>query len=321
MGVEFRPGVRENVGLLVGMIGPSGGGKTFTAMRLAAGICADKPFAVIDTEARRALHYADRFRFDHAELRPPFRPDAYAQAIKAADAAGYGAIVVDSFSHEWSGEGGVLDWQESELERMAGQDWAKRERVKMASWIKPKMAHKAMVQGLLQARRHLLICMRAEEKVEIVKDAQGKNQIVPKGFQPICAKDFPFELTASFLLLPDKPGVPNPIKLQEQHRELFPAGVPITEASGQRLAAWAHGGAALTTQKTADDTTDWKPQIDQFLEMLSSQAKTREAVQAFCERNASLTERMPDAAKATLRARIKTYREGLAATEQGELVQ
>jgi hypothetical protein len=48
--------------------------------RLAAGIAGDKPFAVIDTENRRALHYADRFRFDHAELRPPFRPDAYADA-------------------------------------------------------------------------------------------------------------------------------------------------------------------------------------------------------------------------------------------------
>ena len=40
--------------------GGTGSGKTFSAMRLASGIAGGKPFAVIDTENRRALHYADR---------------------------------------------------------------------------------------------------------------------------------------------------------------------------------------------------------------------------------------------------------------------
>jgi dephospho-CoA kinase len=64
MSFSFRPGVRENVGLLIGLAGGTGSGKTYSAMELAAGISGDKPFAVIDSEARRALHYADRFRFD-----------------------------------------------------------------------------------------------------------------------------------------------------------------------------------------------------------------------------------------------------------------
>lgn len=249
---QFRPGVREKVGLIISAAGPSGSGKTYTAMRLATGIVGPgKKFAVIDTEARRALHYASMFAFDHLELKPPFRPSVYADAIRDADKAGYGAIVVDSGSHEWNGEGGVLDWQEAELQRMAGDDYAKRERVKMASWIKPKMAHKAMVQRLLQTRAHLIFCLRAEEKVDIVKDAQGKNQIVPRGYQPICAKDFPFEMTISFLLLPERPGVPVPIKLQEQHRVLFPDGKPITEETGRKLAEWANGGTI--PRQTAPD--------------------------------------------------------------------
>ena len=248
MSFVFKRATRENVGLLIGLIGASGSGKTYTAMRLASGICGDKPFCVIDTEAGRAKHYADQFNFDHGDLKPPFRPDAYAEAIMAADKAGYPVIVVDSCSHEWAGDGGILDWADSELDRMAGDDYGKRERVKMASWIKPKMAHKAMIQKLLQVRAHLILCFRAEEKIEMVKNAQGKMEIVPKksaigldGWMPVCEKNMPYELTASFLLMASQPGIPHPIKLQEQHRALFPLDKPITEKSGQMLAAWATG--------------------------------------------------------------------------------
>lgn len=237
----FRPAVREAVSLLIGLIGPSGGGKTYTAMRLAKGICGDKPFCVIDTEAGRAKHYADLFKFDHGDLKPPFRPEAYADAIKCADDAGYKVVIVDSVSHEWAGEGGILDWQEEELERMAGTDWAKREACKMASWIKPKMGHKQMIQRLLQMRANLILCFRAEEKIEMRKDIQGKMQIIPKGFQPICSKEMPYELTVSFLLTPDRPGFPQPIKLQEQHKVLFPLNRQINEESGIRISEWAIG--------------------------------------------------------------------------------
>jgi hypothetical protein len=254
MAFSFRPAARENVGLLIGLSGGTGSGKTYTAMRLAKGIAGDKPFAVIDTEAGRAKHYADRFRFDHGDLTPPFTPDRYAEAIAAADAAKYPVIVVDSTSHEWAGEGGILDWQEAELDRMAGNDWKKRESCKMAAWIKPKMSHKHMVQRLLQVRAHLILCFRAEPKVEIARDANGKMEIREKqsltglnGWIPITEKNLPYELTASFLLMPDKPGVPHPIKLPEQHRALFPLDKPITEESGARLAAWASGGAVAPT--------------------------------------------------------------------------
>ena len=124
--VTFRRAVREDVGLVVGLAGPSGSGKTFSAMRLAAGMAGSKPFAVIDTEAGRAKHYADRFAFDHADLHSPFRPGTYAAAIIEADKAGYPVIVVDSFSHEHAGDGGLLDWHEEELDRMAGQDYKRR---------------------------------------------------------------------------------------------------------------------------------------------------------------------------------------------------
>lgn len=245
MTFSFRPAKRENVSLLIGLAGGTGAGKTFSAMRLAKGLAGDRPFAVIDTEAGRAKHYADDFRFDHGDLTPPFRPDKYAEAIAAADTAGYPVILVDSFSHEHAGDGGLLDWHEEEYKRLGG-----REAVKMTAWIAPKMAHRKMVSQLLQVRAHLILCFRAETKVEIAKDEKGKTVVRPKqtltgldGWVPIAEKNLPFELTASFLLLADRPGVPHPIKLEQRHRAFFPSDEPISEESGRSLGVWAAGGS------------------------------------------------------------------------------
>lgn len=247
MTYTFKTAIRENVPLLIGLNGGSGSGKTFTGMRLASGMADGKQFAVIDTENRRALHYADQFKFDHLELNPPFRPETYTEAIKTADAAGYPVIMIDSMSHEWSGEGGILDWNEEELDRMAGDDYSKRERVKMASWIKPKMAHKKMMQTLLRVNAHIILCFRAEPKIEIVKE-DGKIVIKEKqslaglhGWIPITEKSLPFEMTTSLMFTSDKPGIPQPIKLQEQHKVFFPLDKEVTEESGKRLADWARG--------------------------------------------------------------------------------
>jgi hypothetical protein len=244
----FRPAVREEVGLLIGLIGPSGSGKTFSAMRIASGIVGKgNRFAVIDTENRRALHYADQFQFDHCELSPPFESQKYAAAIEAADNAGYGAIVVDSCSHEWASEGGVLDFQEHELDRMAGDDYKKREACKMAAWIKPKSNHKQMVQRLLRCKANLILCFRAEEKTKTEKGPDGKTHIIPMGFQPVCSKEMPYELTVSFLLSIEKPGIGQPIKLQEQHKVIFPTGKLLDESAGKAASEWAKGGAKAPT--------------------------------------------------------------------------
>jgi len=244
MSFQFREAKRENVNALLSLAGGTGSGKTMSALRLATGLSAGKKFAVIDTESRRALHYADQFDFDHTELNPPFRPERYAEAIKDADSGGYPVIVVDSASHEHAGEGGLLDWHQEEFVRMGSRD-----AVKMTAWIKPKMAHKRMVQSLLGVKAHVILCLRAEEKIEIVRGANGKTQVVPKqsptglnGWIPICEKTLPYEMTASFLLIADKPGLPHPIKLQEQHKAMFPLGKPIGEESGRLLAEWARGG-------------------------------------------------------------------------------
>lgn len=278
--ISFAPASRDNLYFVIAMSGPSGGGKTLSALKVARGLAGgdDSKIFVLDTESGRAKYYAppsgqrpnqQTFGFMHADLRPPFRPDAFVDAVKAAEKAGAAVIVIDSMSHEWVGEGGVLDWAEDELNRMAGNDYAKRERVKMASWIKPKMAHKAMVQAMLQVRAHIIFCLRAEEKIKMAKVPDGRggeksviiqaaDRPVLERWEPVCAKDFMFEVTTSMLLLPNSPGVPMPVKIQEQHRAAFPDGQPITEETGNILAAWASGGmtekeAPKPPQPSAED--------------------------------------------------------------------
>lgn len=252
--IVFARAVRENVPLLIGIAGPSGSGKTYSAMRLASGIANGRRFAVIDTEAGRAKHYAEQFTFDHADMHPPFRPSAYAEAIHEADKAGYPVIVVDSFSHEHAGEGGLLDWHEEELDRMTRGNTDRRDNCNMAAWINPKKDHKQMVSKLLQVRAHIILCFRAEQKIEMVKQ-DGKMVIQPKkiasGFSdwiPICEKNLLYELTASFLLTPDKPGFPKPIKLQEQMKPFVSLTAPLDEQAGKRMAEWAKGGAPTTAK-------------------------------------------------------------------------
>lgn len=253
MGFEFRPAIREQTSLLIALAGPSGSGKTFSALRLARGLVGPQgKIAVIDTEAGRALHYADRFQFHHGDLKPPFRPQAYLDAILAAEAAGFHAVVIDSMSHEYEGEGGILDWA-AELEASTKPP---------GNWNVPKTAHKKMMGRLLQMRCHLIFCLRADEKVKIEKqpDNQGrmKTVVVPIGWQPICEKRFMYEMTASFTLTADRPGMPQfnlPHKLQDQHRHAFPDNRHIGEESGQQLAVWAKGGAASAGAPEASPET------------------------------------------------------------------
>lgn len=246
MSFIFKPAVREQTSLIIVFSGPSGGGKTKSALRLATGLANGGKIAFIDTENGRGLHYADQFKYDYCELSEPFSPARYADAIKSADDAGYAVIVLDSFSHSWNGSGGCQDMHDAVLDRMAGSDWNKRERLNVTAWGEPKQEHKRMMQHLLQTRAHIILCLRAEEKIKMVKDEKGKIQIVPIGWQPICEKNVPFEATVSCLLLDEKPGVPVPIKLQDQHKHAFPEGRQINEETGKALAAWAAGGKPVS---------------------------------------------------------------------------
>lgn len=271
MSFEFRDAVRQDVPLLILLAGGTGSGKTESALRLATGLSGGEPFSVIDTENGRALHKADDYKFRHTALEEPFTPERYAEAIKAADGTGAKVIVVDSGSHEYDGIGGVLEIQMGEFERMG-----KREGARMASWIEPKRRHKLYVRELLRTRAHVILCHRAEDKIEVGKDEAGKTIFRPKesyigaeGWIPICEKRLPFEATISLLLTQDRPGVPKPIKLEGRLAGLVPLDAPLSEEVGVALAEWARGG---TTPKSAAAEDEWaaEPDVTALLELAAS---------------------------------------------------
>lgn len=249
---EAKPAVRESVPLLVGIMGASGSGKTFSALRLATGIqtVTGGDIYVIDSEARRALHYADQFTFKHVQLDPPFGSLDYLAAIQHCVKLGAKVIVIDSMTHEHTGPGGYLMTQESEVERMAGSDYAKRERVKMAGWIKPAALRQRMIAGILQLNVNLIFCFRAKEKTKPVKGG-GIQEL---GFMPIAGEELLFEQTVNCLLMPKSNGVPTwrsdqigeklMMKLPRQFERMFADSKALDEDTGRHLAEWAKGGTA-----------------------------------------------------------------------------
>lgn len=236
MSFDFRPARREQAGLFVALAGGTNSGKTFSGLRLARGIAGPGgKIAAVDTEAGRMSHYAKDFVFDVVNMQPPFRPERFAQAAIAAEEAGYSTLLIDSFSMEWVGPGGVLDWQAEEYQRMGARD-----AVKLASWIKPKMGHKAMIYSFLQRRIPIVFALRAEEKAEKAGDK------ILKRWEPICNKQFPFEITVSFMLSANAKGVIDldmPWKMEKDHQGIFHNGDLISEEHGAKLAAWAAGEA------------------------------------------------------------------------------
>lgn len=246
---EDKPATRERVPLLVGIMGPSGGGKTFSALRLASGIqrVAGGDIFVIDTESRRALHYADVFSFRHVVFSPPFSPLDYLEAIRHCVEKGAGTIIIDSMSHEHEGPGGVLEMHEAEVQRMSGGDFKKAERVKMLAWAKPKQQRRRLINTMLQFPVNFICCFRAKEKLKIIKGEEPKAL----GFMPIAGEEFVYEMTTNALLLPGAGGVPewNPgeigekqmVKLPRQFVELFGRPGPLSEDMGEVLAKWASG--------------------------------------------------------------------------------
>jgi hypothetical protein len=241
---------------MVGLAGPSGSGKTYSALRLATGIArvARGDIVVIDTENRRAQHYADLFRFSHIDFAPPYGPLDYLAALHAAERTQPAVIVIDSLSHEHDGEGGTLDSVTAELDRLAGADTSLQQKLAAAAWRKPKAARRALLSGLLRLQSHVIVCIRANERTRMPREPLAMEP-VELGLTPVAAPEFLFELTCSALLKAGAQGAPTwsshlpgehaAIKLPRQFEDVFADGHPLNEDHGEALARWAAGEPAI----------------------------------------------------------------------------
>ncbi len=261
---QATPAVRGNVPLLIALIGPSGGGKTYSALRLAKGIqrVQPGPIDVIDTEANRALHYADEFAFNHVPFDPPFGSLDYLEALRQRALAGTRTVIVDSMSHEHEGPGGMLDLVERDLDERVQRklddgnrdpEWKIRQRLQMSAFIKPKAYRVRLIQGILQLKMNLIMCFRAKDKIQPVPGGEPKHL----GYMPIGGEEFWYEMTARALLLPGANGVPTwspskehdgeklAVRRPKQFENILASGAQLSEDMGEQMAVWASGSAAL----------------------------------------------------------------------------
>lgn len=234
--MKYTKAVRKDTHLLIAVAGGTGSGKTYSAMQLATGLCDGEPFLMLDTEGRRGLHYADFFDFEHKELTPPFHPEKYLPYVIEAEDRGFKAVVIDSLSHEWEGEGGVVEMADANRSRGMKD---------VLSWAEPKKRHRRMVNRFLQAKTHLIFCLRARERLDLSQtDNQGRMLVLTTPPRPICERNFMYEMTCSFMMTDQRPGVPAldlPKKIHDIHRLAFPPARQVTAASGELLGVWARG--------------------------------------------------------------------------------
>lgn len=147
----------------IGLVGPSGAGKTYTALTIAEGL--GEKIALIDTENRSASLYADRFTFDTLQL-DTFAPETYVAAIKAAEEAGYEVIIIDSLSHAWMGKDGALE----QVDKAAARS---RSGNTFAAWREVTPKHNELVDAMIRCKAHIIVTMRA--KTEYVIEQVQRN--------------------------------------------------------------------------------------------------------------------------------------------------
>lgn len=180
--MTFTKAKRTNAKLRLAITGTAGSGKTFGALQIAFGM--GGKIAVIDTENGSADLYAHLGDYDTCQLTPPFDPRRYVQLIHEAENSGYNVIIIDSLSHEWTGEGGCLDIQAKiAATKYRGNTYA--------AWRDVTPLHDALIQTILASPCHIIATMRS--KTDYAND-NGKP--IKVGLAPVQRDDTDYEFTS-----------------------------------------------------------------------------------------------------------------------------
>jgi len=229
--VQIRKARRSATKLRLLLTGPSGSGKTWGALQIAKGI--GGKCVVIDTEEGSSDLYDHLHDFDVLDLRPPFSPEAYIEAITAAEQAGYEIIIVDSVTHCWSGPGGCLEILEDVAKaQFRGNTWS------AFSVITPRW--RAFVDKLLRSSAHVICCGRSKTETAQVDD-HGKKKVAKLGMKLEARDGLEFEFTCVLDIIHDG----HYATVSKDRTGLFAGDPkPITADTGKRLAEWLSGGTA-----------------------------------------------------------------------------
>lgn len=225
----FQRATRKKSRLRLALCGPSGSGKTYSALAIAQGIA--QPIAVIDTERGSASLYADMAEFDVMELSPPFAPAVYVQAIREAEKAGYPMLIIDSLSHAWEGEGGVLDMHEKATK-------AQRSQNSYTAWRNVTPKHNELVTAIIQSPMHIIATLRTKTAYEVQENDRGKKAPVKIGTKPIQREGIEYEFTTVFDM-----SIENVATASKDRTSLFVDAPHVPDRqTGARLNDWLNQG-------------------------------------------------------------------------------
>ena len=261
--MEFKKATKQTAKNKIALMGSSGSGKTYSALRLASGL--GQKIAVIDTERGSASLYADKWNYDVLELEPPYTPQKYIEAIKAAEDAGYDVLIIDSLSHAWAGEGGMLEMHDKATSALKNS-WA--------AWREVTPWHNRLVDTIIGANMHVIATFRTRTAYEVQKTDDGKVKPVKIGLAPQFREGVEYEFTLVFELSQDH------VATATKDRTSLFDGIHdvITEDTGQLIQQWLSGVKSTPPQKT----TQKKYSLDKIRERLAkvdSEEKAQQAIQ------------------------------------------
>lgn len=188
MAIEIRKAERVKSKLRLAIAGPSGSGKTMGSLKMAKGL--GGKILLIDTERGSGDLYSDLFEYDIISIEQPFKPDVLIEAIHTAEAAGYDVIIIDSLSHFWSDEGGLLD--QADKMQAAGRN-------RFTLWADITPQHRRLVSAMLNSTKHIVATMRSKQEYAMEKDEKtGKSSVVKMGLAPVQREGMEYEFTVFF---------------------------------------------------------------------------------------------------------------------------
>ena len=238
MTISIRKARRSATKLRILLTSPSGGGKTYGALLMADGLGGKT--VVIDTEEGSSDLYDELHDFDVIDLKPPFTPERYIEAITAAEAAGYEVIVIDSVTHCWSGKGGCLELVDDIAKaQFRGNTWS------AFSVITPRW--RAFVDAILRSSAHVICTGRSKTETAQVED-HGKKKVAKLGMKLEARDGLEYEFTTVLDLVHDG----HYATVSKDRTGIFSGDPkPISVETGKRLAAWLAGAEAAPQPEPA----------------------------------------------------------------------
>lgn len=229
--MQIRKAERKKAKLRLGIAGPSGAGKTYSALKLAFGL--GGKVGLIDTEHGSGDLYANIGDYDIINIEAPYTVQKYRDAIKAFEDAGYGVIIIDSLSHAWAGDGGLLDKQGKIADRTGNS---------YTAWRQVTPDHNALVEDLLNSPCHVIGTLRVKQEYVLETNEKGKQ--VPKkvGLAPVMRDGIEYEFTVFM----DVDQAHN-ASASKDRTTLFDGQVfRISEETGKALLRWLDDGVEVS---------------------------------------------------------------------------